>query len=179
MNINFDKRVLLSLFAVIVGLCNCEAAFAAVQIQPFLCAPKDGSNASWVTVQGHTVIGITVRQSGDKAGGNFLGLSGVKASSSVGVTTITNSTSSNVFLRLTLKTSTNQTMTVAPTSSSGNTYRFDLDRYGLKPTALITNMAVFVQNSTGSPGTIFLGQFVINGTQETNRIYSTGGCLNF
>lgn len=179
MSVNFNKRVSLHLFAVIIGLCNCDAAFAAVEIRPFLCAGSDGSNASWVTIQGKNAIGITVRENGDMGGGNFLGLSNVKADSTVTVSTIPNSTSANLLIRLTLKTSTNQTLSVPPTSSAGNDYTFALKAYGLKPTLSITNLAVFVQNYTGSPGTIFLRHFVLNGTHETDRVNSTGGCLNF
>jgi hypothetical protein len=179
MGLNFDKLVLLSLFAVIVGLCNCGAAFAAVQIQPFLCARADGSNAIWTTVQGHNAIGVTLREIGDRAGGNLLGLSGVKGNSTVSVLTLTNPTSSSVSIGLTLKTSTGQILTVPPTSSSGGTHTFNLASYGLKPTVFITNMAIFARNSTGMPGTIFLAHFVLNGTHETNRVNSTGPCISF
>jgi hypothetical protein len=179
MNLNFNKSMLLSLFAMIIGLCNCEAAFAAVQIQPFLCAPRNGSNASWVNIQGHRAIGITLQQSGNMAGGKFEGLSGVKGNSTVSVLTIPSSTSANLLLRLTLKTSTNQVIIMPATSRSGNTYIFNLQDSGLSSTALITHMAVFFQNSNGSPGSIFLCHFVLNGTHETNLINSTTGCLSY
>ena len=79
MSLNFSKTMLLSLFLMVVALCNCEAASATVEIQPFLCAPTNGSNASWVyTIQGHRAIGITLQQSGNIAGGKFENLSGVK-----------------------------------------------------------------------------------------------------
>jgi hypothetical protein len=178
MGTKFNKRGLLSLVA-LLGLFNSPAAFAAVQVQPFLCAGADGSNASWVSIQGHNAIGITVRESGDNAGGNFSGLSGVKGNSTVSVLTIPNSTSSNLLLRLTLKTSTNQTATISATGRSGDTFEFNLAASGVKPTASITNMAVYVQNYTGSPGTIFLAHFVVNGTHVTNRVSGRGGCLNF
>jgi hypothetical protein len=179
MSINFGKQLFLSVFVVIFGLSNCEAAFAAVRIQPFLCASTDGSNAIWATVQGHHAIGMTLRGRGDKGGANFLGLSGVKGDSTVTALILTNPTSANLSIGLTLKTSTNQTLTVRPTSRSGDTCIFNLAAYGLKSNVSITNLAVFAQNSTGSPGTIFLTHFVLNGTHETNSVNSTGGCLNF
>jgi len=170
------KRALIALSAAFLGLSS-QAAFAAVQIQPFLCAQSgDGSNAGWVTVQNKRVIGVTVQRVGDSGGGKFVGLSGVPGNSVVTVGTIKNSLSANVDMKLTLTTSANQTLTVNPTSSAGTNYTFTLANYGLTSKVQITALAVFAQNITGSPGSIFLAEFVLNGKNETNQLNSISGC---
>jgi hypothetical protein len=172
-----NRQVLSIMFAAVVSLGLAPAALA-VQIQPFLCAQgADGSNVGFTNVQGQSAIGVTLRESNDQGGGKFVSLSNVKGNSVVNVSTITSATSSNLIIRLRASISTGQSSTMSPSSISGNTYTFNLASGGFNASQTITALAVYAQNTTGSPGTIFLTQFKLNGTNETSHVNSTAGCL--